>query len=94
MSTTRTASIRGFGGSQSNRTGGSPVLTARQKAFSAAIRIGLVDRVGLDREFDPLAAAVDDGEHGFLGAGDQHVVLELGHVLLRRRLLPRTTTAA
>ena len=38
MSTTRTASILGFGGSQSNRTGVSPVLTARQKAFSAAIK--------------------------------------------------------
>ena len=30
---------RGFGGSQSNRAGVSPVLTARQKAFSAAIRM-------------------------------------------------------
>ena len=47
---------------------------------------GLVDRVGFDRQFDPLAAAVDDGEHGFPGACDQHVVLQLRHVLLRGRL--------
>ena len=47
---------------------------------------GLVDRVGLDRQLNPLAAAVDDREHGFLGACDQHVVLELRHVLLRGRL--------
>ena len=39
MSTTRTASIQGFGGSQSKRAGVSPVLTARQKAFSAATRM-------------------------------------------------------
>jgi hypothetical protein len=33
MSTTLTASIRGFGGSQSNSTGVSPVLTARLNRF-------------------------------------------------------------
>ncbi|WP_172899790.1 hypothetical protein [Bradyrhizobium erythrophlei] len=42
----------------------------------------LVNRVGFDRPLDPLATAVDDEEHRFPGAGDQHVVLELGHVLL------------
>jgi hypothetical protein len=61
-------------------------LTAPQKAFSACYQNCLVDRVGFDRQFDPFAAAVDDGEHRFLGAGDQHVVLELGHVLLRSGL--------
>jgi len=72
MSTTRTASIRGFGGSQSNNAGVSPVLTARQKAFSAAIRICLVDR----------SASIDSSTHlppplmmetRTLGTCDQHV---------------------
>ena len=35
MSATRIASIRGFSGSQSNRAGGSPVFTDRQKAYAA-----------------------------------------------------------
>ena len=87
MSTTRTASIRGFGGSQSNSSGGLAGLDRPPEGLFGRDQDGLVDRVGLDRELDPLAAAVDDGEHGFLGAGDQHVVLELGHVLLRGRLL-------
>jgi hypothetical protein len=46
----------------------------------------LVDGIGFDRQLNPLAAAVDDGEHGFLGACHQHVVLELRHMLLRGRL--------
>src|SRR5882757_8582338 len=37
---------------------------------------GLIDRVGLDRELNPLAVAVDNRKHRFLGAGDQHVVLK------------------
>jgi hypothetical protein len=39
MSTSRTGSMRDFGGSQSNSIGVSPVLTTCQNAFSAAIRI-------------------------------------------------------
>ena len=61
-------------------------MTARQKSPFGCNQDCLVDRVGFNRQFYPLAAAVDDREHGFLGAGDQHVVLKLGHVLLGRGL--------
>lgn len=45
---------------------------------------GLVDRVGFDGDFSPLAVTGDDGQNCRLGTGDQHVVLELGHVLFDR----------
>jgi len=67
MSTTRTASIRGFGGSQSNSKGAG--LDRPAKSPFGGHQDGLVDRVGLDRQFDPLATTIDDGKHGFLGAG-------------------------
>ena len=46
----------------------------------------LVESVGGDGHFDPFAAAGDDRERRGAGVGHPHVVLELGHVLFRRRL--------
>src|SRR5215471_17860466 len=40
-----------------------------------------------DHDLHPFAAAGDDGKCGRPGGGDPHVVLDLGHVLLGRRLL-------
>src|SRR6266511_6123519 len=47
----------------------------------------LIERIGWYLDLDPLAAAGDNREHCGGGIGDPHVVLELGHVLLRRCLL-------
>src|SRR5262249_50921141 len=47
----------------------------------------LIERISWYLDFDPLAAAGDDRQDCGGGIGDPHVVLELGHVLLRRRLL-------
>ena len=47
----------------------------------------LIERIGWYLDLDPLAAAGDNREHRGGGIGDPHVVLELGHVLLRRCLL-------
>ena len=46
----------------------------------------LIERIGWYLDLDPLAAAGDNRQHRGGGIGDPHVVLELGHVLLRRRL--------
>ena len=46
----------------------------------------LVERVRGDAHFDPFAAAGDDRERRRPGVGHPHVVLQLGHVLLGRRL--------
>ena len=45
----------------------------------------LVERVCGDRHLDPFAAAGDDRQHRRPGTDDPHVVLQLGHVLFRRR---------
>jgi len=47
----------------------------------------LVERVAVDRDLDPLAAACDDRKNRGAGVGDPHVVLQLGHVLFGRRFL-------
>ena len=46
----------------------------------------LVERISRDGKFNPLAAAGDDRQHRRAGVRDPHIVLELGDVLLRRRL--------
>ena len=46
----------------------------------------LVERIGRDRNFDPLATSGDHRERRQSGIGDPHVVLELGHVFLGRGL--------
>jgi hypothetical protein len=40
-----------------------------QKSLFGRDQDRLVNRAGFDLQLNPLAAAVDDGEHGFLGAG-------------------------
>ena len=63
MSTMRTASIRGFGGSTPNRRRGLAVLdTAPELLFRGDDQV-LVERIGMDRDLDPFAAAGDDREH-------------------------------
>src|SRR2546430_9554480 len=47
----------------------------------------LIERIGWYLDLDPLAAAGDNREHRGRSVGDPHVMLELGHVLFRRRLL-------
>jgi hypothetical protein len=47
----------------------------------------LVERVGGYGHLDPFAAAGDNGKRRRPGVGHPHVVLQLGHMLLRRRFL-------
>src|SRR5499427_7693168 len=47
----------------------------------------LIERIGWYLDLDPLPAAGDNREHRGGGIGDPHIMLELGHVLLRRCLL-------
>src|ERR1700722_17289341 len=54
-------------------------LHAAPKSLFGGDREMLVERVSMDADFDPLAAATDDGQHPGAGVGDPHVVLELGH---------------
>jgi hypothetical protein len=82
MSTIRTASMRGFGGSTPNRRGGSPLSTQRQNLRSAV----MVERIGMSRDLDPFAAASDYRKHSGPGRHNPHVVLELRHVFFRSRL--------
>src|SRR5439155_20019982 len=62
ISTTRTASKRGRGGSTPNRRGVSPFCTQRQNFFGCDQKM-LVQRIGVDGNFDPFAAAGDDRQH-------------------------------
>ncbi len=54
MSTIRTASIRGRGGSTPNRRGGSPNSTQRQNFFSAVSKQVLIERIGGDLRSQPI----------------------------------------
>jgi hypothetical protein len=63
MFTTLMASSLGCGGSIPNKRGGSPLCTQRQNFFSAVRRRCLVERTSVDCDFNPFAAAGDDGEH-------------------------------
>ena len=84
ISTIRTASMRGRGGSTPKRRGGSPLSTQRQNFFSAVSRrcwyrqsAGMV----ISTHLPPPVMIESTAE---LGVGDPHVVLQLGHVLFRR----------
>jgi hypothetical protein len=82
MSTIRTASIRGFGGSTPKRVGISPLSTQRQN-----LRLGrddkvLVEGIGMSLDLDPFAAAGNDRKHRRPGSNDPHIVLQLRHVFL------------
>src|SRR5262245_4000322 len=47
----------------------------------------LIERIGWYLDLDPLAAPGNNREHRGGGIRDPHVVLDLGHVFLGRRLL-------
>ena len=47
----------------------------------------LIERISWYLDLDPFAATGDDRERRGGGVGDPHIVLDLGHVLLRRRFL-------
>jgi hypothetical protein len=64
MSTIRTASIRGFGGSTPNIVGGLATFNTPPELPLGGNNQVLVERVGMSLDLDPLAAARDDGEHG------------------------------
>jgi hypothetical protein len=56
MSTVRTASSRGRGGSIPNRRGVSPLCTQRPELLLRGDQEVLVRPIGMDSQFDPLAA--------------------------------------
>jgi hypothetical protein len=90
LSTTRTASIRGRGGSTRNRRGDSPLSTQRQNLRSAVITgAGRDCRQGSSAPTCHPSVMIDST--GLAGIGDPHVVLQLRHVLCGRAFLPRTT---
>ena len=86
MSTTRTASSRGRGGSMPNRRGGSPVCDAAPELLLGREKKVLVERVGINLDLDPFAATGNYRKHRGARGDHPHVVLELRHVLLGRRL--------
>ena len=81
MSTTLTASSRGRGVSMLKRSGGSPRLDAAPELLFGGEQEVLIERIGMDLDLDPFAAAGDDRENGAARGGDPHVVLQLRHVL-------------
>ena len=64
ISTMRTASIRGFGGSIPNRAGGLAALdTAPEFPLGGDDEV-LVEGIGVGGDLDPFAAASDHGQNG------------------------------
>ena len=63
MSTMRIASIRGLGGSTPNRRRRLAILDAAPELPLGGDDQVLVERIGVGRDLDPLAAAGDDREH-------------------------------
>lgn len=47
-----------------------------------------MERIGVDLDLDPFAAAGDDRKYGIAGGRDPHVVLKLGPCASRQRLPP------
>src|SRR5262245_61617985 len=80
MSTMRTASIRGRGGSARTRWGTSPIATAPEFLFGRHEDVE-IKWVHGNRDLHPFAPASDDREHRGTEVGDPHVMLELRHVL-------------
>jgi hypothetical protein len=87
MSTIRTASIRGLGGSIPKMAGVLSVFDAAPEfAFSGDDQV-LVKGIGLDLDFYPLAAAANDRKHRGSRGYYPHIVLQLRHILVGRGLL-------
>jgi hypothetical protein len=82
MSTIRTASMRGFGGS----TGLAGFDAAPEFPLGGNNEV-LVKRIGMGLDFNPLAASGDDRKHCHPCSDDEHVVLQLRCILLGCRLL-------
>ena len=61
-------------------------LDAAPELFLGREQEMLVERISGNGKFDPLAAAGNDRQRGQPGVRHPHVVLELRHVFLRRRL--------
>ena len=87
MSTMRTASMRGFGGSTPNRRWGLAALDTTPELPLSGDDEVLVERIGMGLDLDPPTAAGDDREHGRPCRHNPHVVLQLRHILLGGRLL-------
>jgi hypothetical protein len=75
ISTIRTASIRGFGGSTPNNVGGSPFSTQRQNFRSAVTDQVLIERIGMDFDLDPFAAAGNHRQDRIAGGHHEHIML-------------------
>ena len=87
ISTIRTASMRGPGWLDAEDARALAALDAAPEFLFRRQKKVLIERIGWYLDLDPLPAAGDNREHRGGGIGDPHVVLELGHVLLRRCLL-------
>ena len=64
ISTTRTASMRGFGGSTPNRAGGLAAFHAAPKFALGSDNEVLVKGIGMGGDLHPFAAAGDNRQHG------------------------------
>ena len=85
MSTIRTASMRGRGGSTPNRVGRSAILDAAPEFPLGRNEQVLIERVGMGLDLNPLAAAGDDRKGRTSCCCDPHIMLQLRHVFFRRR---------
>src|SRR5262249_33966350 len=47
----------------------------------------LIKRIGIDLDLYPLPSAGNHRQHRVAGGDDPHIVLQLGHIFFRRRLL-------
>ena len=94
ISTTRTASMRGRGGSNAEQTRRLSALNAAPELLLGREQEVLVERIGRDRDLDPFTAARDDREHGGRGVRQPTCCVEAAACVSRPRLPRRTTTAA
>jgi len=76
------------GASSRNRLDGSPDSKQRRKPFFGSEQQMLVERIGIDRSFEPAPVGGDDRERGGLGLRHPEVVLNGGRRTSRARLRP------
>ena len=82
----RTASIRGLGRLDTEQARGLATLDAAPEFSLRGDDEVLIERIGMSADLDPFAAAGNDRQHRGLGRDHPHIVLQLRHVLLGRRL--------